>query len=285
MGDPRKKRKAYEKPKRLWDSARIAEEKKLREEFGLKNGREVWRAKTMLRKARREARRLLAKKGAGAEKRAEQLLARVQNYFIAKPGATVDDILALESKDILERRLETIVWRKGFASTPKQSRQFITHGHIAIAGHKITIPSYLVKFSEEADVNWYGKPLEAKQPEPTEGKAKAGEAEATEGKATEEKAVEAEKATEGKTEETKAAKKEKVVEAKAEAEKATEEKAVEAKAEAKPKAKAAEAEKATEGKTEKAKAAKKAAEEKATEGKTEETKAAEPEAAVKAEGE
>ncbi|PIZ91257.1 30S ribosomal protein S4 [Candidatus Micrarchaeota archaeon CG_4_10_14_0_2_um_filter_60_11] len=273
MGDPRKKRKAYEKPKRLWDSARIAEEKKLREEFGLKNGREVWRAKTMLRKARREARRLLAKKGAGAEKRAEQLLARVQNYFIAKPGATVDDILALESKDILERRLETIVWRKGFASTPKQSRQFITHGHIAIAGHKITIPSYLVKFSEEADVNWYGKPLEAKQPEPTEGKA------------TEEKAVEAEKATEGKTEETKAAKKEKVVEAKAEAEKATEEKAVEAKAEAKPKAKAAEAEKATEGKTEKAKAAKKAAEEKATEGKTEETKAAEPEAAVKAEGE
>ena len=83
MGDPRKKRKQYEKPARLWDSKRIEQDKALRAEFGLKNAREVWKAQTILRKLRREARRLLAGKGGGAEMRSAQLLKRVQSYFIA----------------------------------------------------------------------------------------------------------------------------------------------------------------------------------------------------------
>ena len=195
MGDPQKKRKLYEKPRRLWDSARIAEEKGLREEFGLKNAREVWRAQTILRKLRREARRLLAKKGGDSEKRKERILSRVQAYFIAKPGATIDDVLALEARDILERRLETVVWRKGLASTPKQSRQIITHGHIAISGRKVSIPSYLVKFAEEADVNWYGKPIALK---PVEAPKKESEEKAEE--PAEENAAKAQKETEAKPE-------------------------------------------------------------------------------------
>ena len=175
MGDPRKQRKQYEKPARLWDSKRIEQDKALRGEFGLKNAREVWKAQTILRKLRREARRLLAGKGGGTEMRSAQLLKRVQSYFIAKPGATLDDILILETRDILARRLQTIVLQKGMALKPAQARQFITHGHIAVADQKISAPSTLIKFSDETDVKWYGTPIKLEQvekEEPAEEEAK-----------------------------------------------------------------------------------------------------------------
>ncbi len=132
MGDPRKKRKLYEKPKKLWDKKRIQEEKSLREEFGLKNARELWRMQTILRKIRREARRLLSRKGKNVDERAEKLLKRVKKFLISKQDAGLDDVLALTTRDILARRLESIVLKKGFARTAKQARQFIVHGHIAI---------------------------------------------------------------------------------------------------------------------------------------------------------
>ncbi|MFA4946690.1 MAG: 30S ribosomal protein S4 [Candidatus Micrarchaeia archaeon] len=175
MGDPAKKRKTYEKPKRLWDAKRISDEKALREEYGLKNARELWKAQTILRKLRREARRLLAKKGGDAEKRSTQLLKRVQGLFVSKPGVTIDDVLSLESRDILERRLQTVVIRKGFALTPSQARQFITHGHIGVNGKRVSAPSYAVKFVEEAGVDWYGSPIKIGQPEPAPKDAKAVE--------------------------------------------------------------------------------------------------------------
>ncbi|VVB68408.1 30S ribosomal protein S4 [Candidatus Norongarragalina meridionalis] len=159
MGDPHKKRKLYEKPKRLWDAKRIEEEGGLKEEYGLKNSREVWRMKTILRKIRREARRLLSKKGAGVDERAERLLKRVKSFLLKKPDASLDDVLALTTKDILERRLQTIVVRKKMALTMKQSRQYITHGHVAIGEQKVTAPSYLVKFGEEDGVRWHSKPI------------------------------------------------------------------------------------------------------------------------------
>lgn len=162
----------------MWDSKRIAQDKALREEFGLKNSREVWKAQTILRKLRREARRLLGGKGGGVELRSTQLLKRVQSYFIAKPGATLDDILTLETRDILARRLQTIVSQKGMAHTPSQARQFITHGHIAVAGRKLSAPSTLVKLSDETDVGWYGTPIKLEQEEPAVEKKEEAPAEA-----------------------------------------------------------------------------------------------------------
>ncbi len=181
MGDPKRLRKKYERPMRLWDAERIEREGKLREEYGLRNARELWKPQTVLRKIRREARRLLSKKGAKIETRTENLLKRVKSFIIRKPEVTLDDILALELRDILERRLQTLVFRKHMAKTPVQARQFITHGHIAVSGNKLNVPSYMVKFSEEHEVDWYGEPIkfgavaeeaeeaaekEAKAPEP-----------------------------------------------------------------------------------------------------------------------
>lgn len=143
----------------MWDEGRIEEEKALRNEFGLKNAREVWSAKTVLRKMRREARRLQSGKGSGIEKRRDQLLVRVQKYFIGKPGITLDDILTLTVRDVLARRLQSLVTAKHMACTPKQARQFIVHGHVKVNDKRVNAPSYLVSFAEEDSVDWWGEPV------------------------------------------------------------------------------------------------------------------------------
>lgn len=181
MGAPKRRRKLYESPKRLWDKARIEEESGLVEEYGLKNMRELWRMKTTLRKIRREARRLLSKKGTHIEQRSTDLLKRVQGFLINKPDATLDDILILDTRDILNRRLQTVAQKKHFARTPRQARQFIVHGHISINGQKVTAPSYVVKFNEEDKLEWNGEPVNfeaqaAPEPKPARKVEKAPEA-------------------------------------------------------------------------------------------------------------
>ncbi len=161
MGSPKKLRKQFEAPKRQWDAARIKEERKLVDEYGLKNMRELWRMKTILRKIRREARRLQSGKGKNIEQRTHLLLNRVKSFLLPDPKS-LEDVLALDTHSILERRLQTRVQRMHLAATSLQSRQFIAHGHIAVKGNRVTAPSYLVKFGEENAVTWYNKPLELK---------------------------------------------------------------------------------------------------------------------------
>jgi small subunit ribosomal protein S4 len=72
-----------------------------------------------------------------------------------KTDAVLDDILSLDVNNFLERRLQTQVHKQGLANTPKQARQFIVHGHIAVAGRKITIPGYHVQSTEELSLGYY----------------------------------------------------------------------------------------------------------------------------------
>ncbi len=167
MGDPKKARKQYETPKKLWEHKRIDEDSSLREEFGLKNSRELWRMRTMLRKTRREARRLLSKKGKNIEERTERLLKRVRSFLLNNPACTLDDILALDVRDILARRLQSIVFKKRLAQTTRQARQLIVHGHVGVDAKRVGAPSYLVKFSEESIVDWFGKPVSGNAPAPS----------------------------------------------------------------------------------------------------------------------
>ncbi len=50
---------------------------------------------------------------------------------------------------MLERRLDNVVRRAGMAASHAQARQLILHGHVRVNGHKVNIPSYLVKVGEE----------------------------------------------------------------------------------------------------------------------------------------
>ncbi len=57
-----------------------------------------------------------------------------------KPGVTGENLI-----EILETRLDNVVWRMGMASTRREARQLATHGHFTLNGKKVNIPSILVK--------------------------------------------------------------------------------------------------------------------------------------------
>lgn len=78
-------------------------------------------------------------------------------YELAKrrKGVTGDYLLSL-----LERRLDNIVYRLGFAASRAQARQLITHGHIMVNGHKNTIPSLLVNVGDQIEIKEKSRKLE-----------------------------------------------------------------------------------------------------------------------------
>jgi len=160
MGYPGKNTKQYSSPKRRFEKSRIESERVLAITYGLRNKREIWRATEVLRKHRSGAREVLAMTSSIGEApktiaRREELVTTLQRYGLLGPDAAMDNILSLKVEDILERRLQTIVYRKGLARSPKQARQLITHGHIAINGQRVSVPSYMVSISEEAGVMYY----------------------------------------------------------------------------------------------------------------------------------
>ena len=148
MGDPKKQGRGYSKPMHPWRIERIEEETQLQKEYGLKNKREIWKAKEMLRKFRQQARNLLADTSEEAEKEKKDLLKRLGKLGIVE-SENIEDILALTPSKILDRRLQTIVHKKGFSSTPKQARQLVKHRHVQVKGRKVDVPGYLVVKTEE----------------------------------------------------------------------------------------------------------------------------------------
>jgi small subunit ribosomal protein S4 len=156
MGDPKFLRRRYDTPKHPWEGARMEEETKLLERYGLKNKRELWKAQSILRGFRRQARELQARLRAGAPQakvETELLLARLRRLGVLGVATpTLDDVLALTIEDILRRRFEWIVFTHQLAPTPWGARQWIGHGHFAIGDHRMTRPGYLVPSADEARI-------------------------------------------------------------------------------------------------------------------------------------
>ena len=63
------------------------------------------------------------------------------------PGITGENLLLL-----LERRLDNVVYRMGLATTRRQARQLVNHGHVTVNGKRVDIPSALVKVGDEVSV-------------------------------------------------------------------------------------------------------------------------------------
>ena len=149
--------KGYETPNHPFQGERIAGESNLIGRYGLKNKEELWRAQSELRGFRREARRLLGDAQgdvASAEREGEPFLARLRRLGILDETDGLDDVLSLEVTDVLERRLQTVVYRTGLANTIQQARQFVAHGHIVVGDARVTTPSRKVDVSEEDAVGF-----------------------------------------------------------------------------------------------------------------------------------
>ena len=154
MGDPKRQRKKYETPRFPWRTDVLQAELQLVGQYGLRNKHELWRAKTMLSKFRGIARSLLGKTPEERAKLENQLLTKLKKLGILHETAVLDDVLDLKVEDILERRLQTIVFRKGLAKSIYQARQLITHGHISINNRRVRSPGYLVPKEEEDKITY-----------------------------------------------------------------------------------------------------------------------------------
>ncbi len=156
MGDPKFLRRTYDAPKHPWEALRMEEERKLCQKYGLKNKRELWKAQAILRGFRRQARDLQARLRAGedqAKVETSGLLGRLTRLGLLPAGApTLDDVLALKIEDVLGRRFEWIVVRKGLGGTPTGARQLIVHGHLVIGERRMTRPGYMVPAADETRI-------------------------------------------------------------------------------------------------------------------------------------
>ena len=82
-----------------------------------------------------------------------------RNYFATaarKKGIT--GVTLLQS---LERRLDNVVYRLGFASSRAMARQLVAHGHIVVSGHKVDIPSFLVTTGDVVSIKEAARKNEA----------------------------------------------------------------------------------------------------------------------------
>ncbi len=152
MGLPRKQRKKYSTPVHPWQKAMIEEDRKILEEYGLKNKKEIYKMRSVLKGFSDQAKQLIASKTPQAEKERASLLKKLQKIGLINKTGTLDNILDLNINDIMDRRLQTFVYKKGLARSINQARQFIVHEHITVGGAKITTPSYFVNADEENSI-------------------------------------------------------------------------------------------------------------------------------------
>lgn len=156
MGDPKFPRRSFDTPSHPWQGERIKEEAILVKQYGLKSKKELWKAKTILRNLRKQSRDLQARLRTGehqAKMETENLLRKCARIgLLPMEGTRLDDVLGLSDIALLDRRLQTVVFNKGLASTVGQARQFIVHGHVCIDDQKVTIPGYIVTREDEEKI-------------------------------------------------------------------------------------------------------------------------------------
>lgn len=149
MGDPRRNKKKFRKPKHPFQKERIREELEFLGKYGLRNKREFWKSRTILANWRSLARHSRTLPKERALEVQQTLIQKLNRLGIIGADAEFEDVLLLNVEDVLKRRLQTLVYEKGLASTVHQARQYITHGHIQVGAKKINAPSYIVKRDEE----------------------------------------------------------------------------------------------------------------------------------------
>jgi small subunit ribosomal protein S4 len=149
MGDPRRQKKKYVTPKRPFDSDRFEQELQLMGSYGLRNKRELWRHKTDLSRYRRQARNLLALSIDERALQEKELVDKLVRTGVLMTEPSLDHVLDLTLENVLDRRLQTIIFKKGLACSVHHARQLVTHGHVALDGARVTTPRRIITVNEE----------------------------------------------------------------------------------------------------------------------------------------
>eukprot|EP00747_Dinoflagellata_sp_TGD_P150278 gnl/TRDRNA2_/TRDRNA2_177094_c0_seq11.p2 gnl/TRDRNA2_/TRDRNA2_177094_c0~~gnl/TRDRNA2_/TRDRNA2_177094_c0_seq11.p2 ORF type:complete len:193 (+),score=53.51 gnl/TRDRNA2_/TRDRNA2_177094_c0_seq11:74-652(+) len=149
--------KTFRKPKRPFEKERLDAEMKLVGEYGLKNKREVWRVQYVLSKIRTAARELLTldEKNETRMFQGEALLRRmVRLGLLLENERKLDYVLGLTTAKIMERRLQTKVFKLGLAKSIHHARCLIRQRHIRVGKQICNIPSFVVRLDSEKHVDF-----------------------------------------------------------------------------------------------------------------------------------
>lgn len=157
MGLPIRHKTKAVSHKKKWDKNTIVEEAVFVTDYALKNKKEIRRAESLLSKLKTIAKDFnkttVTKESAGAK----QFIDKLKNLgYLNVEATSLDEVLDITLRDLFERRLSTIVYKKGLAKTPGQARQFVVHGHVTVDGLVITAPSHPVGVKDAETVAFIG---------------------------------------------------------------------------------------------------------------------------------
>jgi small subunit ribosomal protein S4 len=161
MGHPKFARPKYDTPTHPWKKARIEEEHALKEQFGLKKiggMKEIWKAKSKLRRWRQNAMKLIGRVDTSEghfSREKNDLVESLYRRGLLNDGSSLDDILLLTVEHVLSRRLQSQVYYCGLASSMRQARQLVIHGHIGLGEQKMTVPSYIITRDDENTLTYH----------------------------------------------------------------------------------------------------------------------------------
>jgi len=144
-------------PRRPYERERLDRELRLIGQYGLRCKAEIWRVNVVLSKMRRTARLLLTMPETHQRRTLEgaALLRRCHDLGFLEEGKNkLDYVLSLTVPDILERRLQTVVFKNGMASSVHQARQLILQRHIAVGKQIVTTPSFMVRKAREGHIGF-----------------------------------------------------------------------------------------------------------------------------------
>merc|ERR1739841_100607 len=144
-------------PRRPFEKERLDAELKLIGQFGLKNKREIWRVRLALAKIRSTARTLLTKDEKDPSRifEGQALMCRMIRYGILEEDKQrLDYVLSLTLENFMERRLQTLVFKRGLAKSIHHARVLIRQRHIRVGRQIVTVPSYMVRVESQPHIEF-----------------------------------------------------------------------------------------------------------------------------------
>src|SRR3989338_9405222 len=115
MGDPKKLKKNYWTQAHPWNKNAIETGKKLKQEYGLRNTKEILIANSFLKRYKTIAKKLTAHKTVQKEKEKSQVLGKLSRLGLLPAQSELYQILTMEIRNVLESRLQSFVYRKDLA--------------------------------------------------------------------------------------------------------------------------------------------------------------------------
>ena len=149
--------KTYKAPRRPFEKERLDAEMRLLGEYGLRNKREVWRVNLQVAKIRKSARELLTLDEKDPKRLFEgtALLRRLHAYGILPESQNqLDLVLSLTVNAIMERRLQTLVFKNGLAKSIHHARVLIRQRHIRVGRQLVDVPSFLVRVENQKLIDY-----------------------------------------------------------------------------------------------------------------------------------